>query len=88
MRNRPRESVCTLLIRRSVHLPESAGKIHIISPRFIRDVHHAGCRIQAWTIDDEPDMKRLLAWGIDGLISNRPDVAVRVRDDFVQNARL
>jgi glycerophosphoryl diester phosphodiesterase len=28
-------------------------------------------------------MKRLFEWGVDGLISNRPDVAVRVRDQFV-----
>jgi glycerophosphoryl diester phosphodiesterase len=47
-------------------------------------VHDAGRRIQAWTIDDEPDMRRLLGWGVDGLISNRPDVAVRVRDAFIR----
>jgi glycerophosphoryl diester phosphodiesterase len=29
-------------------------------------------------------MRRLLEWGVDGLISNRPDVAVRVRDEFVR----
>jgi len=27
-------------------------------------------------------MARLLQWGVDGLISNRPDLAVRVRDSF------
>lgn len=64
-------------------VPETAGVIRIISPRFIRQVHDAGRRIQAWTIDEEPDMTRLLQWGIDGLISNRPDLAVRVRDAFM-----
>jgi glycerophosphoryl diester phosphodiesterase len=67
---------------RAFQVPESAGAIHIVSPRFIRHVHNAGQRIQVWTIDDEPDMKRLLGWGVDGLISNRPDLAVRVRDTF------
>jgi hypothetical protein len=28
-------------------------------------------------------MRRLLEWGVDGLISNRPDLAVRVRDEFL-----
>jgi glycerophosphoryl diester phosphodiesterase len=28
-------------------------------------------------------MRRLLEWGVDGLISNRPDLAVRVRDEHV-----
>ena len=69
-------------------VPESAGQLRIISPRFVRHVHAAGQRIQAWTIDDEADMQRLLGWGVDGLISNRPDVAVRVRDDFVRGVRL
>jgi glycerophosphoryl diester phosphodiesterase len=66
-------------------VPETAGFIRIISPRFIRHVHQAGRRIQAWTIDEEPDMRRLLEWGVDGLISNRPDVAVHVRNAFVSD---
>ena len=68
-------------------VPETAGVIRIISPRFIRHVHAAGRRIQAWTIDEEPDMTRLLQWGVDGLISNRPDLAVRARDAFLRGVR-
>ncbi len=62
-------------------VPESAGAIRIVSPRFVRHVHNTGRRIQVWTVDDEPDMRRLLSWGVDGLISNRPDLAVRVRNE-------
>ncbi len=69
-------------------VPETAGWIRIISPRFIRHVHGAGRRLQAWTIDEDADMRRLLGWGIDGLISNRPDLAVRVRDAFVRGVRV
>jgi glycerophosphoryl diester phosphodiesterase len=65
-------------------VPERAGVIPVASPRFIRHAHAAGLRIQVWTVDEEPDMRRLLEWGVDGLISNRPDVAVRVRDTFVR----
>ena len=62
-------------------VPERAGLIRVVSPRFVRHAHRAGTRVQVWTVDREADMRRLLQWGVDGLISNRPDVAVRVRDE-------
>lgn len=80
-------SIAGVPVRRAPYnafqVPETAGWLRIISPRFVRHVHDAGQRIQAWTIDEEPDMRRLLSWGVDGLISNRPDLAVRVRDALI-----
>jgi glycerophosphoryl diester phosphodiesterase len=66
-------------------VPERVGVIRVVSPRFLRHAHTAGVRVQVWTVDEEADMKRLLEWGVDGLISNRPDLAVRVRDAFVRD---
>ena len=64
-------------------VPERAEAIRIVSRRFIRHAHGAGFKVQVWTVDEEADMRRLLEWGVDGLISNRPGVAVRVRDEFL-----
>ena len=61
-------------------VPETAGMIRVVSPTFIRHAHQTGLEVQVWTVDDEADMERLLAWGVDGLISNRPDRAVSVRN--------
>ena len=63
-------------------VPERAGGTRVVSPRFIQDAQRAGLPVQIWTVDDEHDMRRLLTWGADALITNRPDVAVRVRDEF------
>jgi glycerophosphoryl diester phosphodiesterase len=69
-------------------VPEHAGRIRIVSPRFIGHAHAAGLEVQVWTVDTESDMKRLLGWGADALISNRPDLAVTVRDAFVGAATI
>jgi glycerophosphoryl diester phosphodiesterase len=45
---------------------------------FVKTATRAGIGVQAWIIDEEPIMRRLMSWGITGLISDRPDVAVRV----------
>ncbi|MBI3048863.1 MAG: glycerophosphodiester phosphodiesterase [Acidobacteria bacterium] len=63
-------------------VPEHNGVLQIVSPQFIRYAHEAALKVQVWTVDREDDMRRLLEWGVDGLISNRPDLAVRVRDSF------
>ena len=62
-------------------VPEVALGHRIVSPRFLRHAHQRGLKVQVWTVDEEPDMRRLLSWGVDGLITNRPDVAVRVRNE-------
>jgi glycerophosphoryl diester phosphodiesterase len=60
-------------------VPETALGHRIVSPRFLRHAHRRGLKVQVWTVDEEADMRRLLSWGVDGLITNRPDAAVRIR---------
>jgi glycerophosphoryl diester phosphodiesterase len=68
-------------------VPEYAGSLRVVSRRFIRHAHRAGLEVQLWTIDEAADMARLLEWGADALISNRPDLAVAVRNAFVTLTR-
>ncbi len=59
-------------------VPEVAGPFRVVTPRFVRAAHRAGTAVQVWTVDDADDMRRLLDWGVDAIITDRPDVAVGV----------
>jgi glycerophosphoryl diester phosphodiesterase len=59
-------------------VPELAGRTRVVSPRFVNDAHRAGLAVQVWTVDTEAAARRLLDWGVDALITDRPDVAVPV----------
>ena len=57
-------------------IPEWAGRTRVVSPRFVEYAHDAGLGVQVWTVDRAEDARRLLAWGVDALITDRPDVIV------------
>jgi glycerophosphoryl diester phosphodiesterase len=57
-------------------VPERAGRTRVVSPRFVDAAHQAGLGVQVWTVDDEADARRLLGWGVDALITDRPDLIV------------
>ncbi len=59
-------------------VPEKAGMIRVVSPRFIRAAHASGRPVQVWTVNQVHEMRRLLAWGVDAIITDRPDLAVEV----------
>jgi glycerophosphoryl diester phosphodiesterase len=67
---------------RAFQLPERSGRLTVVSPRFIRLAHRAGLALQVWTVNEEADIRRLLGWGVDGLITDRPDLAVSLRNEW------
>lgn len=61
-----------------VQAPEMSGQRRIVSPAMIRTLHRRGVPVHVWTINDPADMERLLDWGADGLVTDRPDLLGRV----------
>ena len=61
---------------RAFQIPELSRARRVVSPRFVADAHHAGVPVQVWTVDRPKDAERLINWGVDGLITDRPDLIV------------
>ncbi len=53
-------------------VPEVSGTTRVVSRRFVADARRAGLGVQVWTVNDEPTARRLLSWGVDALITDRP----------------
>lgn len=44
----------------------------------LQEARSLGIKVLVWTVNDEPTMQRMLDLGVDGLITDRPDIAHRV----------
>ena len=60
----------------AVQLPLSVLRMPTMTPRTIAAFHAAEVEVHAWTINDEPTMERLLDLGVDGLVTDRADLAI------------
>lgn len=47
-----------------------------VTEMLVKDLHTQGKTIAVWTVNDPADMLRLRQWGVDALISDKPDVAL------------
>jgi glycerophosphoryl diester phosphodiesterase len=45
-----------------------------IDARAVAEAHELGVAVIVWTVNDAPDMARLVDMGVDGIISDRPEV--------------
>lgn len=62
----------------AVQIPETVRGVRIVTPRIIRVMHSAVREVHVWTVNDVADMHRLLDLGIDGLVTDRADLAMQV----------
>lgn len=46
-------------------------------------VHRLNRRVHVWTVNEEADLRRLFRWGVDGVFTDDPQLAVKVRGEKV-----
>lgn len=47
----------------------------------VQRVHRLKGRVHVWTVNKEADMRRLFDWGVDGIFTDDPQLAVQVRGE-------
>lgn len=62
-----------------------------VTAQTVQRVHRLNRKINVWTANTEEEVRRLISWGVDGIITDDPLLAVRVargRFDFAQREAL
>jgi glycerophosphoryl diester phosphodiesterase len=67
-------------------VPETSGDLQVITPRFVRAAQRRGIGVQVWTVNDAVSMRRVLDTGVDGVITDRPDLLLEVLADYTSNS--
>ncbi|MBN1572108.1 MAG: glycerophosphodiester phosphodiesterase [Deltaproteobacteria bacterium] len=66
----------------ALQVPEKQHGIKVVNRRLLKGAKALGLQVHVWTINDEETMKRLLKLGVDGIITDRPDIALQVARSF------
>jgi glycerophosphoryl diester phosphodiesterase len=50
----------------------------MVDAAYMADARRQGLPVRVWTVNDEPEMRRLIALGVDAIITDAPDLLARV----------
>jgi glycerophosphoryl diester phosphodiesterase len=62
----------------ALQVPPVHRGIALVTPRFIAAAHSRGVRVDAWTINQPDEMRRLLDLGVDVIMTDRPGILTEV----------
>jgi len=65
----------------ALQVPDTYGSVRIVSRTTVEAAHRLGVDVHVWTVDDRGQMEALLALGVDGLMTDRPDILADVLTD-------
>lgn len=62
----------------ALQVPEMHRGVRVVSASMVEAAHRLGLEVHVWTVDEREAMERLLSWGVDGIMTDRPDVLAEV----------
>jgi glycerophosphoryl diester phosphodiesterase len=62
----------------ALQVPERRGAVRVVTSRLVDAAHRHGVEVHVWTVNEPDDMRRLLALGVDGLVTDHADLALAV----------
>lgn len=57
---------------RALQVPERWGEVELVSEKFVQAARVRELEVHVWTVNEPPDMERLLALGVDGIVTDFP----------------
>ncbi|MCA9658149.1 MAG: glycerophosphodiester phosphodiesterase [Myxococcales bacterium] len=57
----------------ALQVPATHGRLTVVDPAFVANAHRHGVDVHVWTIDEPAQMRRLLALGVDALMTDHPE---------------
>jgi glycerophosphoryl diester phosphodiesterase len=62
----------------ALQVPPRMGRLSVADRRVLVAARRRGVQVHVWTVDDPVGMRRLLSLGMDGIMSDRPDILMQV----------
>ncbi len=55
---------------------------HLVTPRFLERAWQQGLTVLAWTVDKEKTIRKMIALGVDAIITDSPEIALAMRQQL------
>ena len=60
----------------ALQIPERHGVLTVLTPSLLRAAHRHRVEVHVWTVNDADSMRRLVDAGVDGIVTDRADLAL------------
>lgn len=65
----------------ALQIPERHGRVRVLTPALLNAAHRHGTEVHVWTVNDVDEMRRLVAFGVDGVVTDHADLALTALRD-------